>query len=45
LDLHSIGPWGQEYPLVPGHEMIGRVTAVGANVTERAVGDTSATAS
>ena len=41
-DLHSIGPWGQEYPLVPGHEMIGRVTAVGANVTEHAVGDTVA---
>jgi alcohol dehydrogenase (NADP+) len=38
-DLHSIGPWGQEYPLVPGHEMIGRVTAVGAEVAEHKVGD------
>ena len=25
-DLHSIGPWGQHFPLVPGHEVIGRVT-------------------
>jgi uncharacterized zinc-type alcohol dehydrogenase-like protein len=31
-DLHMIGPWGQEFPLVPGHEMVGRVTAVGADV-------------
>ena len=41
-DLHSIGPWGQEFPIVPGHEMVGRVTAVGANVTETRVGDTVA---
>lgn len=31
-DLHSVGDWGQEYPLVPGHEMVGRVTAVGNEV-------------
>jgi alcohol dehydrogenase (NADP+) len=41
-DLHSIGPWGQEFPLVPGHEMVGRVTAVGANVTDLTAGDTVA---
>jgi uncharacterized zinc-type alcohol dehydrogenase-like protein len=41
-DIHSIGPWGQEYPLVPGHEMIGRVTATGAAVDGLAVGDTVA---
>ncbi|MDC7683749.1 NAD(P)-dependent alcohol dehydrogenase [Asticcacaulis sp. BYS171W] len=27
------------YPIVPGHEIIGRVTAVGANVTKFRVGD------
>jgi uncharacterized zinc-type alcohol dehydrogenase-like protein len=21
-DLHSVGAWGQEFPLVPGHEMV-----------------------
>ncbi len=31
-DLHSVGRWGQEYPLVPGHEMVGPVTEVGAAV-------------
>jgi uncharacterized zinc-type alcohol dehydrogenase-like protein len=41
-DLHSIGPWGQEFPLVPGHEMVGRVTAVGTNVTDLTAGDTVA---
>lgn len=41
-DLHSIGPWGQEFPLVPGHEMVGRVTAIGAEVTDVAIGDTVA---
>jgi uncharacterized zinc-type alcohol dehydrogenase-like protein len=41
-DIHSIGPWGQEYPLVPGHEMIGRVTATGTAVDGVAVGDTVA---
>jgi alcohol dehydrogenase (NADP+) len=38
-DLHHIGPWGQEFPLVPGHEMVGRVTAVGDAVTETKPGD------
>lgn len=34
-DLHTVrGDWGvPRYPVVPGHEIIGRVTAVGANVT------------
>ena len=34
-DLHTArGEWpGTVYPVVPGHEIVGRVTAVGANVT------------
>ncbi len=38
-DLHMIGPWGQEFPLVPGHEMVGRVTQVGADVGRFSPGD------
>ena len=40
-DLHlAHNDWGNsQYPLVPGHEIIGRVCAVGAQVTEHAVGD------
>ena len=40
-DIHMIrGEWGeQHYPLVPGHEFVGRVTAVGADVIRLAVGD------
>lgn len=38
-DLHSIGPWGQQFPLVPGHEMVGRLTEVGREVTGFAPGD------
>ncbi len=30
------------YPLVPGHEIIGRVTAIGTDVTNHGVGDTVA---
>lgn len=39
-DLHTVrGDWGvPRYPVVPGHEIIGRVTAVGADVTRFAVG-------
>ena len=37
-DLHMIGPWGQEFPMVPGHEMVGRVTEVGAEVTRFSAG-------
>ncbi len=40
-DLHTArGEWGgTAYPCVPGHEIVGRVTAVGAAVTKFAVGD------
>ena len=40
-DLHTVrDEWGGTvYPCVPGHEIIGRVTAVGSEVTKFAVGD------
>jgi len=40
-DLHTArGEWaGTLYPCVPGHEIVGRVTAVGGEVTKFAVGD------
>jgi len=40
-DLHSArNDWGYSfYPLVPGHEIIGRVTGVGSAVTKFGVGD------
>jgi alcohol dehydrogenase (NADP+) len=40
-DLHTVrGEWGQnEWPIVPGHEIVGRVSAVGADVEGFAVGD------
>lgn len=40
-DLHSVrNDWGgATYPLVPGHEIIGRVTAVGSGVKKFIVGD------
>lgn len=39
-DLHAIyDGWGQEFPLVPGHEIMGEVTDVGSGVTEFKKGD------
>lgn len=40
-DIHQVrGEWGAaHFPMVPGHEIVGRVTAVGAEVTRLAVGD------
>jgi alcohol dehydrogenase (NADP+) len=40
-DLHTVrGEWGQnEWPIVPGHEIVGRVSAVGGDVEGFAVGD------
>ena len=40
-DLHTArDEWGGTlYPCVPGHEIVGRVTAVGAEVTRHATGD------
>ena len=43
-DLHQVrSQWeGTRYPCVPGHEIIGRVTAVGSQVTKFDVGDIAA---
>lgn len=40
-DIHTArGEWGPvQYPLVPGHEIAGIVTKIGAEVTKYAVGD------
>ena len=40
-DLHQVrSEWGGTiYPCVPGHEIVGRVSAVGAEVTKFAIGD------
>jgi uncharacterized zinc-type alcohol dehydrogenase-like protein len=40
-DIHTVkAEWGRpHYPLVPGHEIAGVVTAVGAQVTKHRVGD------
>ena len=40
-DLHQIrNEWGNStYPMVPGHEIVGRITAVGSDVTRFAPGD------
>lgn len=40
-DIHQArNEWGNSiYPMVPGHEIVGRVTATGSKVTKFAVGD------
>ena len=40
-DMHHVhGDWGKEkYPLVPGHEIVGRVTKIGTEVTKLKIGD------
>ncbi len=40
-DIHTVnGDWGpQPFPVVPGHEIVGVVAAVGADVTTHRVGD------
>jgi uncharacterized zinc-type alcohol dehydrogenase-like protein len=40
-DIHTVrGEWGPiPYPLAPGHEIVGTVSAVGNNVTKHKVGD------
>ena len=40
-DLHQVrGEWaGTLYPCVPGHEIVGRVSAVGAHVSRHRIGD------
>ncbi len=40
-DLHTVrGEWGPiVYPQVPGHEIVGRVVAIGGDVTKHKVGD------
>lgn len=40
-DLHTVrAEWaGTQYPCVPGHEIVGRVSAVGAHVSSHKVGD------
>jgi uncharacterized zinc-type alcohol dehydrogenase-like protein len=43
-DLHAIkNDWGgTTYPIVPGHEIVGRVTKIGSGVAKFAVGDLAA---
>lgn len=44
-DLHQArGEWGGEvFPMVPGHEIVGKITAVGSHVTKFKVGDLAGT--
>ncbi len=43
-DLHQVrDEWGGSiYPMVPGHEIVGKVSAIGSAVTKFKVGDTAA---
>lgn len=39
-DIHAIKDgWGQEFPLVPGHEIVGEVIELGSDVTKFKLGD------
>jgi uncharacterized zinc-type alcohol dehydrogenase-like protein len=40
-DIHQVrGEWGPAlFPMVPGHEIVGRVTSIGGSVSKFAVGD------
>lgn len=40
-DIHTVlGHWGKKkYPLIPGHEIVGKITQVGKNVTKFKIGD------
>ncbi len=40
-DIHQVrNEWGRaDFPMVPGHEIVGRVTAIGRDVTKLAIGD------
>src|ERR1044072_9062888 len=40
-DLHTVrGDWGEPArPAIPGHEIVGRVTAIGSEVTRHRLGD------
>src|SRR4051812_2801567 len=38
-DIHSINEWGSEFPLVPGHEIVGEVVDVGSKVSQFSIGD------
>mgnify|MGYP000468455290 FL=1 len=40
-DIHQVREeWGEAiFPMVPGHEIVGTVTSVGANVTKFKIGD------
>lgn len=42
-DIHQArGEWGNStYPMVPGHEVVGRVSSIGPKVTKFKVGDTA----
>nr|WP_052172324.1 NAD(P)-dependent alcohol dehydrogenase [Xanthomonas maliensis] len=37
-DLHTVNQWASEYPVVPGHEIVGEVIELGSEVTGFAVG-------
>ena len=39
-DIHGVNKWGQSFPLVPGHEIVGEVVEVGAEVDRFHVGQT-----